>query len=215
MSLERIVCANRENWLEARSLQGIGGSEAAAACGMSPWMTPIELWKLKTGQSAPKDISDNAAVARGVRMEGAIRNFFAASHPEFKVEYHQFDILFQTERPWLFATLDGELEAEDGRHGILEIKTASPNGKAGWEKWANGNLPQNYYLQVLHQLLATGYDFAYLYAALYSMNGDVTLREYEIQRADVEEDLKWLLEKETEFFRHIQNRTLPPVPLTL
>lgn len=215
MSLERIVCANRENWLEARSLQGIGGSEAAAACGMSPWMTPIELWKLKTGQSAPKDISDNAAVARGVRMEGAIRNFFAASHPEFKVEYHQFDILFQTDRPWLFATLDGELETEDGRRGILEIKTASPNGKAGWEKWANGNLPQNYFLQCLHQLLSTGYDFAYLYAALYSMNGDVTLREYEIQRADVEEDLKWLLDKETEFFRHIQNRTLPPVPLTL
>ena len=173
----------------------------------------MTLRELKTGQSAPKDISDNAAVARGVRMEGAIRNFFAASHPEFKVEYHQFDILFQSERPHFFATLDGEIVNEHGRRGVLEIKTCAPKGN--WSEWSNGNMKQAYYVQVLAQLLATGYDFAYLYAALYSMNGDVTLREYEIQRADVEEDLKWLLEKETEFFRHIQNRTLPPVPLTL
>lgn len=242
--LERITFENREEWLAGR-LRGIGGSEAAAACGMSPWMTPMELWRLKCGAEKPKDLSDNAAVQQGVRMEPALRSFFQATHPELRVDYHQFDILYQSDRPWLFATLDGEIEDDrlvdtkpgtmrlvnkttgetvlgswEGKisvikHGILEIKTATPNGKAGWAKWADGAMPQNYYIQILHQLLATGYDFAYLFAALYSMNGDITLREYEIQRADVESDLKWLLDKETEFWRHCEDGTLPSMPLTL
>ena len=105
--------------------------------------------------------------------------------------------------------------AEDGRRGILEIKTATPIGKAGRSKWSDGNLPENYYIQLLHQLLATGYDFAYLFAALYSMNGDITLREYELDRADVEADLAWLLDKEEAFWKHVENRTIPPTLLTL
>lgn len=222
--LERITFENREEWLAGR-LHGIGGSEAAAACGMSPWMTPMELWRLKCGAGKPKDLSDNAAVQQGVRMEPALRSFFQAMHPEYSVEYHQFDILHQAERPWLFATLDGELtkkeyhgKEDDGwsiSRGILEIKTATPNGKAGWSKWADGAMPQNYYIQILHQLLATGYDFAYLFAALYSMNGDITLREYEIQRADVQGDLAWLIDKEDEFYRHVQNGTLPALTISL
>lgn len=212
--LERKRFATREEWLAGRQ-QGIGGSEAAAAVGMSPWQTPIGLWKLKTGQEQPKDLSDNPAVQQGVRMESGIREFFKASHPELEVFYNPFDILYQKERPWLFATLDGELLTDDIRNGILEIKTATPNGKAGWAKWSDGNLPPNYYAQLLHQLLATGYDFAYLFAALYSMNGDITLREYYIDRADVEDDLAWLLEKEESFYKHIVERTIPPMPLTI
>lgn len=215
--LERIICIDRAEWLAARNSQGIGGSEAAAAVGMSPWMTPLELWKLKIGMEEPKDLSDNAAVQQGVRMEPALRDFFAAMHPELKVDYHQFDLLYQTERPWLFATLDGELhDAESGRDGILEIKTSTPSGKAGWEAWANGNMPSNYYCQVLHQMLATGFDFVYLFAALYSLNGDIVLREYSIDRKDVEEDLKWLLSQETNFYKkNIIGGVMPSMPLML
>lgn len=214
MSLERLTFDSREEWLAGRG-RGIGASEAAAAVGMSPWQTPMQLWRLKIGQEQPKDLSDNAAVQQGVRMEPALREFFKALHPEFIIEYHQFDILYQSERPWLRATLDGELIHETGQRGILEIKTATPNGKAGWEKWSNGQMPQNYMCQCCHQLLATGYDFVYLFAALYSLNGDITLREYEIDRADVQDDLAWLLDKETEFWRHVEDGTLPPMPLTL
>lgn len=214
MSLERLTFTSREEWLAGRG-RGIGGSEAAAACGMSPWMTPIQLWRLKCGAEEPKDLSDNPAVRQGVRMEPVLREFFKALRPELAVEYHQFDILYQSERPWLFATLDGELTTDTGRCGILEIKTATPNGKAGWAKWADGNMPMNYYCQTLHALLATGWDFVILFAALYSMSGDITLREYEIQRRDVKEDLDWLLDKETGFWRHVEDGTLPPAPLIL
>lgn len=211
---KRIECKDRAEWLNTRSV-GIGASEGAAAVGMSPWQTPIELWKLKSGITAPKDLSGNAAVEQGNRMEPILRNFYMGTHEEYTLEYHPYDIIYQEDRPWLFATLDGELIDEGGRHGILEIKTATPNGKAGWDKWANGNLPQNYYIQTLHQMLATGYEFVRLFAALYSLNGDITLREYEIERNDVKDDMDWLLEQETEFWRKVTNNIMPAMPLLL
>lgn len=77
----------------------------------------------KTGQKKQKDISANAAVERGVRMEPALRELYATMNPQMQVEHYPYDILAQSERPWLTATLDGELTDENGRHGILEIKT--------------------------------------------------------------------------------------------
>lgn len=214
VGLERKQFSSREEWL-ARRMCGIGGSEAAAVCGMSPWMTPVQIWRIKCGGEEAKDLSGNAAVQQGMRMEPALREFFKGLHPEYIVEHHPFDILYQSERPFLFATLDGELTDKQGRHGVLEIKTATPNGKAGWEKWSDGQMPQNYYIQVLHQLLATGYDFAVLFAALYSLSGDITLRQYEIERAEAAQDLTWLLDKETEFWRYVEDGALPPMPLTI
>ena len=213
--LKRIECANREEWLAARAAQGIGGSEAAAVVGMSNWETPVELWRLKTGQTEAKDLSGNDAVRLGVRMEPILRDFYIADHPEYTLDYHPYDILYQEERPWIFATLDGELTDKDGRKGILEIKTGTPNGKAGWEAWSNGKMPKNYFCQAVHQLLATGYDFARLFACLYSMDGTKTLKEYEIERSDVFQDMEWLLTEEERFMGYVQRREMPPMPLLL
>lgn len=237
MSLQRISYPDRASWLQGR-LQGVGASEAAATCGMSPWMTKNELWEIKSGIRKAKDISGNAEVQRGVNMEGAIRNFFAALHPEYEVEHHQYDILYQDERPWLFATLDGEIteygfcDPPEGtkhiyipaggepvekpvgrvpfiRRGILEIKTASPNGRAGWAEW-DGKIPSHYYVQILHQLTATGYDFAILQAALWNRNGDITLKDpYVIERSEHEADIAWMLEQETAFWESVQTRKRP------
>lgn len=212
--LKRIECADRERWLAMRGV-GIGGSEAAAAIGMSPWQTPVELWKLKCGYTEPKDISGNAAVAQGVRMEPILRDFFMALNPQYRLEYHPYDLMYQSDREWLFATLDGELIDSEGRYGILEIKTGTPNGKVGWDKWANGQMPSNYYIQCCHQLLATGYSFVRLFACLYSMNGDMTIKTYEIERADVEEDLAWLSEQEADFWHKVETHTMPAMPLML
>ena len=46
----------------AERAKGIGGSEAAAIVGLSPWCSNVELWQRKTGRKAAPDISDNAAV---------------------------------------------------------------------------------------------------------------------------------------------------------
>lgn len=212
MALQRISFPDRASWLTGRLVQGIGASEAAAVCGMSPWLSKNELWEIKRGIRKTKDISDNADVQRGVSTEGAIRNFYAALHPEYTVEYFPFDILFQSERPYLFCTLDGELTDGDGRNGILEIKTSAPNGKAAWAEW-DGKVPSHYYCQIIAQFIATGYSFAVLQAALWTRSGDIILREYSFERADCEADLAWLLEQEEEFWKSVQTGKRPGAPI--
>ena len=212
MALERICPTNREEWLAARQIQGIGASEAAAIVGLSPWMSKNELWYIKTGKKIAKDLSGNAAVEQGIRMEGAIRTVFAARHPEFQVEHHAYDILYQTERPWLFATLDGEITESFADSSVkkypLEIKTSTPRGKADWDKWSDGKIPDNYYIQILHQMLATGWEKAYLTAFLYGKE-DIIIREYDFLRKDCEADLDWLLKEETEFYESVESGQKP------
>ncbi len=41
----------REEWLATRK-QGIGGSDAAAAVGLNPYKSQLELWLEKTGRDA-------------------------------------------------------------------------------------------------------------------------------------------------------------------
>lgn len=208
MAVQRISYPDRESWLNGRT-RGIGASEAAAVVGFSPWMSAVELWETKTGRRERKDVSGNDAVKRGVSMEGAVRDFFLAAHPEYTAEHHPYDILFQEERPWLFATLDGELVDRNGRRGILEVKTAAPQKREEWKQW-DGRVPDHYMAQVLHQLLATGYDFAVLTAALWSRNGDVTLKDpYQFEREDLTADIDWLLEKETRFWTCVEQDRMP------
>lgn len=212
---ERIRYRNREEWLLARN-RGIGASEAAAAVGESKWMSRIDLWKIKTGQKEAPDLSGNEAVQRGIRMEGAIRGVFAAMHPELKIYYHPFDILFQTERPWLFATLDGEtVDRKSGELGIMEVKNVQPRNREEWEIWNNG-VPNHYYLQILHQHLATNRRKLWLIACLYGMNGDMTIREYEWTVDDgFHADAEWLLGNEEIFMGYVNSRRIPAMKLSI
>lgn len=207
--LQRKVFNNREDWLAGR-MNGIGASEAAAVVGMSPFETTYELWERKTGRRRDKDLSGSAVVEYGNRIEPAMRTMFQAEHPEFTVEYHQFDVLYQSDRPWMTATLDGELIDESGRRGVLEIKTAQVGKKAQWEKWKDA-IPSYYMCQVCQQLLVTGWEYAYLYAKLVKLNGDSELRTYYISAEEHKEDMNWLLQEETKFWNeYILQQKAPP-----
>lgn len=205
---------NRDTWLNGRAKQGIGASEAGSIAGCG-FQSRIDLWKLKTGRMKQRDLSGVAEVAEGRRMEEPIREFYRAMHPDVTVNHYPYDILYQHDRPWLFATLDGEIERSgDGgtERGILEIKNVTPSGKAGWEEW-DKRIPDKYYFQILHQLLATGFRFAVLYAALHGADGSVTLREYEFRREDVQGDMDYYLAMAAEFWSYVQNDRMPPMPI--
>lgn len=212
MALVRESFSDRESWLQGRS-RGIGASSSAAAVGLSKWQTNVELWEILTGKRESKPLIGNPAVEFGVRAEPVIRELFKLKHPEYKVEYHQFDILSQDTNPFIRATLDAELIADTPRRfgaekGILEIKSATLKTKQQWEEW-NGRMPQHYYIQCLHQLLATGWDYVILFALLMG-NNDWTIREFEIYRDDVEDDLVWLLEEEKKFWGYVERNEEPP-----
>lgn len=204
--------ADRESWLAHRN-DHIGASEAGAILGVG-FQSKIDLWKIKTGRMKPKDLSDNAAVAYGNRAEDALRRLFMAKHPELTLTYRPFDFVYQSERPWLKATLDGELTDEDGDHGILEIKTTTCLSRADWEKW-NDRIPDGYLAQLSEQFLATGFSFAYLFAELTGSNGNSEIRSYYFTREDMAENMNYLLSEAEGFWRCVETDTIPSVPLRI
>lgn len=63
---------DREEWLAVRQ-QGIGSSDAAAAVGLNPYQSQLELWMIKTGRSAgtwrEEDTAGHAPMHWGTQLE--------------------------------------------------------------------------------------------------------------------------------------------------
>lgn len=208
-------------WKAAR-LAGIGASEAAAVIGRSPWKTNVDLWREKTGRKSPDDISNKDCVVYGHAAEEHLRALFALDYPKYSVSYGgAFDMVRNPDHPFIFATLDGRLqEIGTGRRGILEIKTTNIVRSMQREKWWGPDgpcIPDQYYIQVCHQLLATGWDFAVLHAQLKYQYGDDVRSErrtYFIERSEVLEDIEFLEVEEVNFWtKHVETDTEPPLLL--
>lgn len=147
MRLVRLV-QGTPGWHVWRS-HGIGGSDAAAVLGLSPWCTPLLLWQRRTGRAPEEAV--NWAMRRGQRLEPVARRAYQEltgtrvppacvqhdAHPEWRVSLDGFD-------------LAGEL--------LVEIK--APNGVAHRHA-LEGSLPDYYRPQVQWQLLVTGLPHAH------------------------------------------------------
>ena len=151
----------------------------------------------------------------GKLAEAPIRELFKLDYPEYQVEHYDFRILQSIQYPFMQASLDGELTDADGRRGILEIKTTNILQSMQYEKWKD-RVPDNYYIQVLHYLLVTGYEFAVLRAHLVSEWGQdkrTTVKHYFIERSEVREDLDALLREEKKFWEYVESGRKPPLIL--
>jgi putative phage-type endonuclease len=206
----------REEWLAERKTF-IGGSEASAILGLNPYKSNTEIWQEKTGRVIPEDISHKSYVKYGIEAEQYLTALFALDYPRYEVKGNtNYTVYRHPQYPFIAGTLDGELvERETGRKGVLEIKTTEILNSMHREKW-NDRIPDNYYIQCLHYLLATGWDFAILKAQLKTVYSDevrLNTRHYFIERADVQEDLDYLLEQEIKFWQYVTSDKKPPLVL--
>lgn len=201
----------REQWLQERK-RGIGGSDAAAVLGLNPYMTNVDLWKIKTGRKEQEDISEKPFVKYGTEAEKHLIALFALDFPLYEVTHADNDLIRHPQYEFLHASLDGRLyEKASGRKGILEIKTTNILQSMQNEKW-NDSVPQNYFCQVLHYLNVTGFDFAILKAQLkteWQNEIRLTTRHYYFDRKDFERDIKVLQDAEIKFWQHVINDTEP------
>lgn len=207
---------DRETWLKER-MRGIGGSDSGSVLGVNPWCSNVQLWRYKTGQEDPPDISDKPAVKFGKVAEEHIRELFRLDYPLYDLTYHEFWMYCHDRYTWQFATLDGELTDESGRRGILEIKTTTIQNKSQWDEWENG-IPQRYYAQILHQLSATGWEFAILRAYIrYYKGGEfrAAVRDYHIERENVLDDIAYLREQELAFMDCVKFGKPPAAIITM
>lgn len=206
---------DRDEWLQHR-MSRIGGSDASCIVGMNPYRSNVELWQVKTGQVEPEDISDKPYVKYGTHAETYLRELFQLDFPQYQVIYAENNMFLNDKYPFAHASLDGwMIEKETGRTGILEIKTTNILQSMQKEKW-NHRIPDNYYIQVLHYLMVTEFDFAILKAQLKSeFNGEVYLqtRHYKIERSEVEEDIHFLENAERKFWLQVQERKRPALLL--
>ncbi len=185
-----------EDWLEYRR-QGIGGSDASVVCGISRYKSPVELWMDKTGQLPYQETGE--AAYWGTLLESVVRSEFTK---RTGIEVRQLGQLLQSEEhPFMLANLDGVCEVPDYGPCIFEAKTASAFKAGEWED----AIPDEYVLQVQHYMAVTGYRGTYIAVLI----GGNTFRWKFIERD--EELIFMLIELESDFWKHVQDMTPPPL----
>lgn len=138
----------REEWLRQRR-RGIGGSDAAAILGLHPFSSPVEVWAEKTGRT--REQPENEAMWLGRAMEEHVAQRFAQ---ESGVKIARRNAILQHPNyPWMLANIDRRIVGE--RAG-LEVKTTSPWNKTRFDR---GDIPAHYYIQCMHYLAVTGWDY--------------------------------------------------------
>ena len=217
MGARMLVFPTREEWLKGRG-HTIGGSDASAIVGMNPYKTNEQLWLEKTGQIVPEDISDKPYVKYGQEAEPLLRELFKLDYPQYEVFYEENNLFLNDKYPWGHYSADGWLvEKNTGRKGILEIKTTEILQSMQKEKWKE-QIPNNYYIQVLHGLLIMEADFVIVKAQLKTVFDGVPYlqtKHYPIERSEVEDDLRYLAKEEARFAKHLTDGTRPNLILPM
>lgn len=186
-----------DEWLALRRT-GIGGSDAGAIMGVSPYKGAFSVWADKMGKLPP--IEDNEAMRQGRDLEDYVaRRFAEASGLRVR---HEYSMLRSVEHPCMLADIDRRIIGE--RAG-LECKTSRDITMA---RYRNGDYPMEYYCQCLHYLAVTGWDCWYLAVLVYGTD----LLIYKICRDEVLDDIEALIKAEEAFWYSHVVLDQPPAP---
>lgn len=193
---------DRETWLQVRK-HGIGSSDAAAAVGLNPYQSMLELWLIKTGRDAelpqldPED--DSQPAFWGTVLEPIVAEHYARKTGR---KVRRVNAVLQhpdKDKAWMLANIDREIVGCPDVH-ILECKTA---GEFGSRLWRDG-VPEYIQCQVQHQLAVTGKQAADVCVLLCG-------QDLQIFRIERDEDLiASLIELERRFWHYVETDTPPP-----
>ena len=192
----------REDWLAVRK-QGIGSSDAAAAVGLNPYKSQLELWMEKTGRDITLPKADphdeESPMYWGNILEPIVAAHFSKRTGK---RVRRINAVLQhpdPELPWMLANIDREvIGASDVQ--ILECKTAGINGARLWKE----GVPEYVQLQVMHQLAVTGKQAADVAVLL----GGQHLEIHRIERDELM--IARLIELERKFWHYVETDTAPP-----
>lgn len=208
---EVLFLKNREEWLKARETR-IGGSEASSLIGMNKYTSLHDLWERKI-KGVQSDVS-NELIEYGNTMEPLLRELYKIKHPEMDVQYSPNTILYSKQYDYISYSPDGLLW-DGSRAGILEIKTSFIRNTEMSNEWKE-KIPDSYYLQILHGLICTGFEFVNLIAELRYIDGNSSIKQYHIERKEVLDDIEYLIEQETKNWnRYFLGNEEPPITIKI
>lgn len=209
------IFKTREEWLKARR-GTIGGSDAGAVVGVSPFRSSWEAWQDMTGQAQRREFTQEAMARMryGLQAEAPLRELFKLDFPEYNFQYYENNLCTNDAFPWAHASLDGWMYDKTGRFGVWECKTATVQNDADYKKWLWG-VPEVYFCQILHNMAVTGADFAVIKAQIKRPHPNseffhtVTLH-YFYQREANAAIMFDIMQQEKEFHRCLQDPAQGP-----
>jgi putative phage-type endonuclease len=191
---------SREAWLGVRKT-GIGSSDAAAAVGLNPYKSQLELWMEKTQRDGPlpkvDPNDDQSPMFWGTMLEPIVAAHYTKRTGNRVRKVNA--VLQHPEHPWMLANLDREVTGASDVQ-ILECKTAGINGARLWRD----GVPEYVQLQVMHQLAVTGKQAADVAVLVCGQE----LRVYRIERDEVM--IRQLIELESRFWEYVEKDIEPP-----
>ncbi len=201
-SAKLIMLPSDEEWLLERR-KGIGGSDIAAICGLSPWQSEFSMWAEKTGALELKDA--NQAMNWGIKLEPIIRTHYqnVSAIPKEKMWYKKNALFRSKKSPIYQASLDGYV-MEDNI--IFEGKTTSAFNSSEWGEEGTGDIPKFYICQALWIMGVIEESNKVDIAALIGGNN---FKIYHIHRDN--DLIKELQNRADEFWGYVKSGTPPPV----
>jgi len=199
---------DEKRWLECRKHgpkgdieYTIGGSDVASVFGVSPWTTPLELWRQKKGLSTPPDFDNEDQKEMGHLLEPIVAHWYQKKSDNYVVSdtglYQHADYVYA------LANIDYGLQAPDGTDGVLECKSTTYH-KA--DDWADDAIPFYYELQVRFYLAVMDREFAYI-ACLWGNNPKTDLA---IRRIDRDKATEALIFERLDYFIDSLYKNIPP-----
>jgi len=186
----------REHFLAERR-KGIGGSDAAAVCGLSQWRSPLEVYLDKRGELEPKP--GNEKTEWGVLSENTVAVVYSRKNG---IKIRRAPTLVSKERPYMRVNMDRQILGDPRGPGYLECKTADARALGLWRHGP----PDEYQLQVQHGLAVTGYAFGVIAVLI----GGNHYEQFEIARSDA--DIAALTDIEADFWLNHVAVGVPPSP---
>ncbi len=200
---------SNKRWLECR-MHGpsgtipytVGGSDVAAIFGVSPWITPLELWRIKKGMMNPADKLNVNQLLMGHMLEPIAADFYGLKTGNAVIND---TMLYQhADYPYALANFDRRfIRKSDGEPGILECKSCTYHNAS---HWANGAIPLYYELQLRFYLAVADVKIG-AFSALWGNNPDTDMAIPNIEREKTKEDM--IFEKLEEWIWSLNNDKPP------
>ena len=204
-------CAGMDNdrWLECRQHgpkgdieYTVGGSDVAVILGISPWMTPLELWMIKKGRMKPTPKGNLGQLEMGHLLEPIAAHFYAQRTGNTVInDTHLYQ---HADFPYALANFDRRIIRRlDYAKGLLECKSCTYHRAYDW---ADGKYPLYYEVQLQYYMAVDDADFG-AFSALWGTNPESDLATPEIVRDKVKEDM--IFERLDEWIWSLRNDKPP------
>lgn len=213
----------------------IGGSDIAAVMGLSPWMTPVELWQLKTKRVVKEITPEKERIfKRGHKLEPFIREMVIEKLQDMGLKVR----LVSTNRqyalpgkPYIACEIDFELELSgevqigdeivtfDRAHVTGDAKSVTGFARKKWGEVGTDEIPIEYAAQFMYglgirhsnYLLGLKSDAAPEYCIVAALRSFDDVDIYWIERD--KETIDAMLAKATLFWEEHVMKDVPPDPV--